>query len=169
MQSEIHDIIQRVETLVSPLLEEEGVELWGMNFRSEAGRWVLRLSLDREGGVTLDDLTRVHRQLSDLLDAHDPIPWRYTLEISSPGITRALLQPSHYRRYLGKRVRVQTLRAQFGRRVFVGPLNALEETCIRLVDDEVGEVQIVWEDIRKATVEHEFSAPHDNKRKALQR
>ena len=98
MQAAIQDIIQRVEALATPLVEEEGIELWGVNFRQETGRWVLRLALDREGGVTLDELTRIHRQLSDLLDVHDLVPWRYTLEVSSPGINRPLLRPSHYQR-----------------------------------------------------------------------
>jgi len=108
MYAAVQDIIRQVTALVSPVVEEGGIELWGVDFRSESGRWVLRLTLDCEGGISLDDLTRGHRQLSDLLDAHDPVPWRYTLEVSSPGINRPLLRPSHYRRYLGQRVRIQT-------------------------------------------------------------
>ncbi|MBI3301372.1 MAG: ribosome maturation factor RimP [Deltaproteobacteria bacterium] len=168
MQSAIQDIVRQVEALATPLVEEEGIELWGVDLRQEAGRWVLRLALDREGGVTLDDLTRVHRQLSDLLDVHDLVPWRYTLEVSSPGINRPLLRPSHYRRYLGKRVRIQTRNAQHGRRVFVGPLGEVGEAQVSLVDSDVGEVRIPWEEVRKATAEHEFPAP-GGKKKGAQR
>jgi ribosome maturation factor RimP len=164
MRSTIQDIIQRVEVLASPLVEEEGIELWGVEFRQEAGRWVLRLALDREGGVTLDDLTRVHRQLSDLLDAHDPVPWRYTLEVSSPGINRSLLRPSHYQRYVGKRVRIRTRTAQHGRRVFVGPLQAVGGEHVVLADSDVGEVVIPWTDVMKATVEHEFPTLGEKKK-----
>jgi ribosome maturation factor RimP len=166
MHSAIQDIVRQVEALATPLVEEEGVELWGVDFRPEAGHWVLRLTLDREGGVTLDDLTRVHRQLSDLLDAHDLVPWRYTLEVSSPGIKRPLLRPSHYRRYLGKRVRVQTRNARHGRRVFVGTLGEVGEVQIRLLDGEVGEVHIPWEEVLKATAEHDFTVPGSGKKKA---
>jgi ribosome maturation factor RimP len=169
MQSEIQDIVRRVEALATPLVAEEGIELWGVDFRSEAGHWVLRLALDREGGVTLDELTRIHRQLSDLLDAHDSVPWRYTLEVSSPGVNRPLLRPGHYRRYCGKRVRVHTRQERQGRRVFVGVLNAVGEDRISLVDGDVGEVQIPWEDIRKATAEHDFSASKGGKKKGPQR
>ncbi len=168
MQAAIQDIIQRVEALATPLVEEEGIELWGVNFRQETGRWVLRLALDREGGVTLDELTRIHRQLSDLLDVHDLVPWRYTLEVSSPGINRPLLRPSHYQRYLGKRVRIQTRSAQHGRRVFVGTLDEVGEIGIRLGDGDVGEVWISWDDVVKATAEHPFPVP-GGKKKGAQR
>jgi ribosome maturation factor RimP len=168
MQSTIQDITRQVEDLATPLVEEEGMEVWGVDLRQESGRWVLRLALDREGGVTLDDLTRVHRQLSDLLDVHDPVPWRYTLEISSPGVNRRLLQPRHYMRYLGKRVRIQTRSAQHGRRVFVGLLGEIENGRIRIIDGDVGEVWIPWEEVRKATTEHEFPPPA-GKKKGMQR
>jgi ribosome maturation factor RimP len=164
MQSAIHEIVQRVEALATPLVEEEGIELWGIDLRAEGSGWVLRLALDREGGVTLDDLTRVHRQLSDLLDVHDLIPWRYTLEVSSPGINRPLVRPRHYRRYLGQRVRVQTREPYQGRRVFVGTLGEVGTSAIRLLDAEVGEVQISWGNIRKATSEYEFPAPRERKK-----
>src|SRR5262245_45154931 len=126
MRSTIQDIVRQVEDLATTLVEEEGMEVWGVDLRQEGGRWVLRLTLDREGGVTVDDLTRVHRQLGDLLDVHDLVPWRYTLEVSSPGVNRPLLRLSHCQRYLGKRVRIQTRNAQHGRRVFVGLLSKME-------------------------------------------
>lgn len=165
MRAEVEDIVQRVETLATPIVTEEGMEIWGVDFRPEAGRWILRLALDRDGGVTLDELTRVHRQLNDLLDAHDLIPWRYTLEISSPGITRSLLRPSHYRRYQGARIRVQIRHEQQGRRTFLGPLRTVTDEGIIVQDDLAGEVSLAWGDIRKATNEHEFPDPQQNKNK----
>lgn len=156
MQPEIQAIVRHVEQLATPVVEEEGAEIWSVDLRPESGHWVLRVMLDREGGVTLDDLTRVHRQLSDLLDVHDPVPWRYTLEVSSPGIKRPLLRPGHYRRFLGQRVRVRTKTAQSGRRVFVGPLCEVEEEAIAVQDNDVGMVHILWEDILKATTEPDF-------------
>ena len=165
MRPEVRDIIRQVETLATPLIAEAGIELWGIDFRPEPGRWVLRLALDRESGVSLDELTRVHRELSDLLDAHDPVPWRYTLEVSSPGINRPLLRPDHYRRFRGERVRVHTHRERQGRRVFVGRLEAVEEPHIIVRDETVGDTLVPWEDIRKATVEHDFMAAKGEKKK----
>src|SRR5215471_8600292 len=106
MQTTIKEIICQLEALAAPVVEEEQLELWAADLRQESGRWILRLMLEREGGASLDDLTRVHRQLSDLLDVHDLVPWRYTLEVSSPGVNRPLFRPNHYRRYIGQRVRV---------------------------------------------------------------
>lgn len=166
MRPEVQDIIQRIETLATPLIADEGIELWGIDLRPELGRWVLRLALDRENGVSLDELTRVHRELSDLLDAHDFIPWRYTLEVSSPGINRPLLRPAHYHRFRGERVRVQTQEEQHGRRVFVGKLHLIEDHHIVVTDETVGDIRITWEDIRKTTVEHNFTAAKGEKKKS---
>jgi ribosome maturation factor RimP len=168
MQGVIQDIVRQVEALATPVVEEEGHELWGVDLRQEAGRWVLRLALEREGGVSLDDLTRVHRQLGDLFDAHDVVPWRYALEVSSPGINRPLLRVSHYQRSIGKRVRVQTRTLNDGRRVFMGILAETSDTGVAVVDESVGRVEIRWDDIVKAAIAHEFPSPR-NKKKGAQR
>ena len=165
MRAEVEDIIRHVEALATPVVAEEGMEIWGIDFRPEAGRWVLRVALDRVGGVSLDELTRVHRQLNDLFDVHDPVPWRYTLEVSSPGITRTLLRPSHYHRYEGSRIRLQTRPDQQGRHTFMGLLRSVAEDGILLMDDLAGEIRIMWGDIRKATNEYEFPNPQQNKNK----
>lgn len=150
MQPSVREIVRQVEELSAPLAADEGFELWGVDLLSEDGRWVLRILLDSERGTTLDDCTRVHRQLSDLLDVHDPIPWRYTLEVSSPGLRRPLLRPSHYRRYLGQPVRLQTKTAVDGKRTFTGPLCRVEDHAVGLVDDVTGTVSIAWDDVARA-------------------
>ena len=169
MQSGDLDIIRRVECIAAPVVEEEGFEIWDLVFRSEARQWVLRLTIDRPlqdqtSGVTLDDLTRVHRQLSDVLDAHDLIPRRYTLEVSSPGVDRPLLRPSHYQRYYNQRIRLQTKSAQHDRRVFTGFLREVGESQVSIEDEAVGLVHILWHDIVKANVEYEFPAKGQKKK-----
>jgi ribosome maturation factor RimP len=168
MQDTIQGIIRQFETLAAPVAEEEGLELWAADLRQESGRWILRLMLEREEGASLDDLTRVHRQLSDMLDVHDVVPWRYTLEVSSPGVNRPLLRPDHYRRYLGQRVRIQTKAAYDGRRMFLGMLEQVEEDRVRITDGDVGEVWISLDNVRKAATEYEFPAI-GVKRKGAQR
>ena len=81
-------VAERVWEVAEPLVTDEGLEIVDIEHRRESRGWVLRLFVDREGGVSLDDLTRVSRQLGDLLDAHDLVPGAYTLELSSPGINR---------------------------------------------------------------------------------
>src|SRR2546429_7584627 len=115
-------VTQRVWELAEPLALAGGLELVDVQYRPEGGRIVLRLLLDRpEGGVTLDELTRVSRELGDLLDGHDAVPGRYQLECSSPGINRPLLRAAHYHRALGERVWVQTRAPIGGGRRVRGP------------------------------------------------
>jgi len=157
MKAEVERIARQVEGLATPLVQTEGMEVWGAELRTEGGRWILRLLVDREGGVTLDDLTRVSRQLNDLLDVHDVVPWRYTLEVSSPGVSRPLMRPDHYGRYLGKRVKVRTSAALGGRRVFCGPLLEVGEEEITVSDGGRETVRIPFSLILKAAYEHDFS------------
>lgn len=168
METTIPEILRQFEALAVPVAEEEGMEVWATDLRQEGGRWVLRLMLEREGGVSLDDLTRVHRQLSDLLDVHDLMPWRYSLELSSPGVNRPLLRPDHYRRYLGQRARIQTKNLWHGRRTFVGRLDCVEDDRVNIHDGDLGEVWIPLEDVKKAMTEYEFPAV-GAKRKGAQR
>src|SRR5437867_6872788 len=119
-------VTRRVWELAEPLVLGAGLELIDVEYRPEGGRLVLRLLIDRpEGGVTLDDLARVSRELGDVLDAHDPVPGSYHLECSSPGVNRPLVREAHFRRALGQRIRVRT-RAPIGdRRHFRGMLEAV--------------------------------------------
>ncbi len=165
MEPPIQEIIRQVEELTTPLVEDGGLELWGAALLTESGRWVLRVSLECENGVSLDDCTRIHRQLSDLLDVHDLIPWRYTLEVSSPGINRPLLHPRHYQRSLGQPIRLQAKTPQNGRRVFAGPLCQVEEEYIGIADQDVGNVRITWEDVVRASVDLPFPLPSKDRQK----
>lgn len=161
MQPSVREIIQQVETLAAPLAEDEGFELWGVDLLTENGRWVLRVLLDHTNGVTLDDCTRVHRQLSDVLDVHDPLPWRYTLEVSSPGLQRPLFRPSQCQRYMGQPIRLQTKTAQDGQRAFIGPICAVEEeeNAISIVDQERGQVRVSWANVARAHVDLPLPLP----------
>jgi ribosome maturation factor RimP len=93
--------------LAAPLAETEGMEVIDVEFRHEGRRGgrVLRLYLDKDGGPNMDDLSRVSRQLGELLDARDVVEGAYTLEVSSPGINRPLKLPEHFTRFIGKTVR----------------------------------------------------------------
>src|SRR5947208_10434181 len=134
-------VTQRVWEVAEPLALAGGLELVDVQYRPEAGRVVLRLLLDRpEGGVTLDELGRVSRELGDLLDVHDAVPGRYHLECSSPGINRPLLREAHFRRALGERVRVRTRAPLAGRRQFHGTLVAVEPDAVTVDDPDVGRV-----------------------------
>jgi ribosome maturation factor RimP len=145
-------VAERVWEIAEPLVTHEGLEMVDVEFRRESRGMVLRLYLDREGGVSLDDLTRVSRQLGDLLDVHDAVPGPYTLEVSSPGINRRLRRPEHFRRYLGKRVRVRTAGAVAGRRGFVGTLQSVDPEGI-VVEEGAGLHRIRFTEIAQANYE----------------
>lgn len=150
--------VLRVRELAAPLVETEGMEIVDIEFRSEGGRSgrILRLYLDKEGGPSIDDLTRVSRQLSELLDVHDAVEGAYTLEVSSPGINRSLTRPEHYARFVGKRIRVRTREAVEGRRSFLGVLRAVLDDRI-VLGQEGTEHQIPFSVIEKSNYEHDWS------------
>jgi ribosome maturation factor RimP len=119
---------------------------------------VLRLYLDKEGGPSVDDLGRLSRHFSDLLDIHDDIvEGAYTLEVSSPGINRPLKKPEHFERFLGKRVRVRTRDMIDGRRTFLGILAEVRNDKIT-VKIEGKDYQIPFAMIEKSNYEHDWSA-----------
>ena len=145
--------------LAAPLAEAEGMEIVDIEFRHEGSRGgrVLRLYLDKEGGPNVDDLTRVSRQLSELLDAQDTIDGAYTLEVSSPGINRPLKKPEHFARFIGKRIRIRTRDMIDGRRSFLGILGKVVEDSVTLTQ-EGKRYQIPFSMIEKSNYEHDWSA-----------
>lgn len=145
-------VAERVWQVAAPLVMDEGLEVVEVEYRRESRGWVLRLFVDREGGVSLDDLTRISRQLGDVLDANDVVPGSYTLEMSSPGINRRLRRPEHFSRFIGEKVRVKLTSPQNGRRVFVGTLESVEESGIR-VADQIGSYFLAFADIAQANLE----------------
>ena len=98
---------KRTEQLISPILEENHFELVDVEFVKEAGSWHLRAYIDKEGGITIDDLTLVNHALSDKMDAEDFIDESYILEVSSPGLLRPFKKPKDYQRNLGEDVEVK--------------------------------------------------------------
>ena len=113
-----------VEALAKPIVEEQGCSLWDVEYVKEAGVWYLRLYIDKEGGVSIDDCEAVSRPVSDLLDEADPIEGRYTFEGSSAGADRVLKKPEHFAAFMGQEVEVRLYRAQEGRKEWVGVLTA---------------------------------------------
>ena len=153
MQKE--DIKIRVESLVQPYLAAQGVELVEVAFNQpRRGRATLRLFVDREGGITLDEITRVSRVVGELLDVHDLISSSYTLEVSSPGLTRELKGPRDYERYTGRLVRLTTRSVWQGKQVHRGILQGLANEEVSLVEGEAL-VRIPLAEIAKARLDFE--------------
>ena len=147
-------IINRITELIQPYLAAQGVELVEMELtRPQRGRATLRLFVDRPGGgITLDEITRVSRVVGELLDVHDPISSSYTLEVSSPGLTRALTKPQDYERYTGRLVRLTTRGPWQGKQVHRGILKGLANDEVSLEEDQAL-VRIPLREIAKARLD----------------
>lgn len=150
------EVLERVREMVTGILEFAGMELVHLEMKREPGGLLLRLFIDKDGGVTLDDCSRISRQLSAQLDLEDPIPERYTLEVSSPGLDRPLYSDRDYARFAGRQVRLATFSQVEGRRRFVGRLVGLIDGAVRLVLEDGREVGIPKENVAKARLEVEI-------------
>ena len=120
---------------LTPLVEGLGYELWELEYSPGRGNGFLRLYIDAEAGITLEDCERVSRAVSEVLDAEDPIPGQYTLEVSSPGLERPLRTPQQFARFVGETVFVETVQPQEGRRRFKGVLTAVGAAAIEVEVD----------------------------------
>ena len=123
-------ITELVAQLAAPAVEAAGCELWDVEYVREAGQWYLRLYLDKEGGVDINDCEAVSRAVSDLLDEADPIEGSYTFEVSSAGAERALKRPRDFEKFMGSPVTVKLYRAKNGRKEFAGTLAGYEDGAV---------------------------------------
>jgi ribosome maturation factor RimP len=112
-----------------------GYELVGIEYRSGADSGLLRIYIDREGGIQLDDCVAVSRQVSAMLDVEDPLKEAYQLEVSSPGVDRPLFVKEHFERFAGSRVRVKLRMKMHGRRRFEGVLQGVQDDNVVLEMD----------------------------------
>lgn len=108
--------------LAKPVVEEEGCSLWDVEYVKEAGNHYLRIYLDKEDGVSIDDCERISRRLDPMLDEADPIPDSYIFEVCSAGAERELKRPSDFEAFMGSKVEVKTYRPVNGQKSFVGEL-----------------------------------------------
>lgn len=145
----------RLEQLLRPVVETLGYELWELEFAARAKGGLLRLYIDVASGITLDDCEKVSHAVSDVLDAADPIPGHYTLEVSSPGLDRVLRTPEQFTRYLGAQVRVEMTQAIGGRRRFVGRVASVNGDDLTLAAEE-GSLVLPISDIHRARLVPEY-------------
>lgn len=145
----INEIIERVTA-------REGLELVHWETVGPRNHFVLRIFIDKPGGVTLGDCERVSNQVGTLFDVEDLIPNQYTLEVSSPGIERGLYKPADYERFTGSRVKLRTAQPINGQRNFKGKLLGIDGEIVSLEADTAGRIDIPFEQIAKANIEYEF-------------
>lgn len=126
-------VTDTVTLLAAPIVEQAGCRLWDVEYVREAGQWYLRIYIDREGGVSINDCEAVSRPLSDKLDEVDPIQGSYVLEVSSAGADRPLKKPEHFQQMTGREVEVRLYRAVDGEKTAVGTLSAWEDGSVTIL------------------------------------
>lgn len=129
----------QLKELIQPVVEGLGFELWGLEYLSQGKHSVLKIYIDAEKGIDVDDCAAVSRQVSSLLDVEDPLSGKYTLEVSSPGMDRRLFELAQFEMYKGAEVKVNLRQPFEGKRKFKGILCGVEDgdIVIRLGDEEI--------------------------------
>ena len=150
-------IADKVLSIINPSIEDLGYELLGIEYVPSGKHSILRLYIDSEDGIGVDDCEIVSRQVSAIMDVEDPITGQYNLEVSSPGIERPLFVIAHYMRFLGHDVRLRTFRPIEGRRNFTGAIGSVSEksNSLELVT-ELGPVTLDLDLIEKANLVAHF-------------
>ena len=125
-------ITDRVTELARPVVEEEGCTLWDVEYVREAGSWYLRLMIDKEDGVGIDDCERISRRMDPILDEADPIPDSYVFEVGSAGADRELKRPSDFQQFLGHEVELRCYQPVSGHKSFTGTLTGYEDGAVTI-------------------------------------
>lgn len=153
-------VIEIVEELVTPITEDLNLELVDIEYVKEGKNWFLRIYIDKETGVDIEECGIVSERLSEQLDEKDPIPYNYFLEVSSPGAERPLKKTKHFERAIGKRVHVKTYEAIDGEKAFEGTLLAYDQASLTveyMVKTRKKQVEIPMEKVAKARLAVSFS------------
>jgi len=156
-------LIEQIESLAMPILEDLGYELVDLEYQREQQGWVLRFFIDKDGGINLDDCAAASREISSLLDVEDVIPTAFNLEVSSPGLERPLKKAHDFERFSGQAAKIKTVAAidpgESGtkRKTFVGTLIGFDqsEVLLQLQNDE-SMVRIALHQIDKANLIYEL-------------
>ena len=142
-------ITDQVAALAKPVVEGFGLQLWDVEYVREGPEYFLRLYIDKEGGVDIDDCEAVSRAMDPILDEKDPIPGSYHFEVCSAGLERALKKPSDFQRFMGAAVTVKLYRPYDGRKEIPGVLRGYEDGRVTL---EFGKETVTFEKSQVALV-----------------
>ena len=126
-------LTDRIAELAAPVAEEAGCRLWDVEYVREAGTWYLRVFIDKDGGVSIDDCEAISRALDPILDREDPISDSYVFEVGSAGADRELKRPRDFEEFMGSEVEVRLYQPLSGSKRFVGTLSEYDDGAVTLV------------------------------------
>ena len=158
MKKELGGMAGELYELLLPVVRDAGCDIWDLDFVKEGAKRILRITIDAEGGVGIDDCERVHRAVDPVLDDADPIDEAYYLEVSSPGIEREITLPRHVGACAGQKVEARLYAPQDGRRVFSGTLEGLSgDGAVAIREDAAAEPAVLpFDAISKMKVVYNF-------------
>jgi len=144
---------EKLTSLLEPAVQALGYELVGIEFLPQGRHSLLRIYIDAEAGIRIEDCERVSHQVSGILEVEDPVAGQYTLEVSSPGLDRPLFKAEHYVRFMGSKVKLRLRRAVAGRRNISGVIGAVNDAQVTVHDEMSDETIIInLEEIDKANL-----------------
>ena len=148
-------LANKINKLINLALVTMGIELLGCEYSSQGRRGLLRVYIDSEDGVTIDDCAKASKQISAILDVEDLITGKYALEVSSPGLDRPLFNMAHYQKYIGHQIKIRLKAPKGNRRNFTGVLTVVKNELIELeVDHQI--ITLAFSDIEKGNLIPEF-------------
>jgi ribosome maturation factor RimP len=150
------DYEEKTEKLLEPILSANHFELYDVEYIKEGGNWFLRVYIDKENGITIDDCELVSRALSDLLDKKDFISDSYILEVSSPGLGRQLKREKHFEKSIGEEVEVKLFKPINKRKEFVGILNDFDQNTLTIELEDHSTMVIQRSDISTVRLTFDF-------------
>jgi ribosome maturation factor RimP len=148
--------LARIREIAERVAASEGLEVVEVELRGKGRGSLLRVFIDKPGGVTHGDCELVSRQLSAILDVEDPIEGSYVLEVSSPGVERRLHKPADYGRFAGHKVRLILKQPQEGRRQVAGRLEGLENGLVRVTVEDGKTLAVAHENVERANLVFEW-------------
>ena len=149
----MQDKIKEIEDLLSSVAQGEGMEIVDVQYVKENGNRILRVFIDKEMGISMDDCEHMSHIISAFLDDKDILKDSYVLEISSPGLNRALKKEESFNRFTGEKVRIQTFNPVNNQKNFLGELLGFNDGKVKINDVTKGIVEIEFSDIKKANLE----------------
>ena len=151
-ETQLERVLDHARAIVERVASSEGLELVDVELHGRGPGAVLRIYLDKPGGISLQDCQTVSRQVGTILDVEGLMTARYTLEVSSPGLDRKLVKPADYERFAGKKVKIQLRNLESGRRRFQGLLQGWYEGKVRVQIESGDAMDIAFEEIEKANL-----------------
>jgi ribosome maturation factor RimP len=148
--------IEKIENLLEPIAAKENYELVDVQYVKENSDWVARVFIDKDGGVTMRDCEKMSMIFGSILDNSDVLEDSYILEVSSPGLNRVLKKEESFKRFIGSKIKLQTLEFINNQKNFLGSLLDFKDGKIKIDDVTNGIVEIKFLNIKKANVETEF-------------